>query len=142
MNEELILNVETLNPYVIGAVAYVEQLENGAKITIVDKNGTTTATVYDGTDCKSISSIVLNDDYTLTINYTDGDATTTGSIRGETGDSGVYYGEEEPSDPAVNVWVDPTDGFNIPNPPTADGTYVLQATVLNGTTTYSWVSAE
>ncbi len=32
-----------------------------------------------------ISSTVLNDDYTLTINYTDGTSVTTGSVRGETG---------------------------------------------------------
>ncbi len=142
MNEELILNVETLNPYVIGAVAYVEQLPNGAKITIVDKNGTTTATVNDGKDGKSISSIVLNDDYTLTINYEDGDSTTTGSIRGATGASGVYVGDEEPTDPDVNVWVDPTDNFNLPEPPTEDGTYVLHLTVLNSVPTYSWVMVE
>ena len=35
-----------------------------------------------------ISSIVLNGDYTLTINYTDGNSTTTASIRGETGATG------------------------------------------------------
>ena len=142
MNEELILNVETLNPYVIGAVAYVEQLPNGAKITIIDKNGTTTATVNDGKDGKSISSIVLNDDYTLTINYEDGDSTTTGSIRGATGESGVYVGEEEPTDPAVNVWVDPSDGYSVPAPPTEDGVYILEATVVNGTPTLLWVNSE
>ena len=35
-----------------------------------------------------ISSIVLNPDYTLTINFTDGTSTTTGSIRGATGPQG------------------------------------------------------
>ena len=29
----------------------------------------------------------------------------------------------------------------IPNSPTADGTYNLSVTVVNGTPTYSWVSA-
>lgn len=35
-----------------------------------------------------ISSIVLNQDYTLTINFTDGTSTNTASIRGEKGDKG------------------------------------------------------
>jgi hypothetical protein len=38
------------------------------------------------------------------------------SLKGETGDSGVYLGEEEPTDPHVNVWVNPegitTDDIN------------------------------
>jgi len=110
-NEEIILNVETNNPYVIGAVAYVEQLANGAKITIIDKNGTTTATVDDG---NGIQSVTLNDDYTLTIYYTDGTSVTTTSIRGETGESGVYCGSVMPTDPDVNVWVDPSgDGGSV-----------------------------
>ena len=110
MNEELILNVSENSPYVIGARAYVTQTENGAVITIIDKEGTTTATVLNGVDGRSISSITLNDDYTLTILYTDGTTEDTSSIRGETGASGVYCGEEEPIDPDVDVWVDPSDG--------------------------------
>lgn len=107
-NEELILNVETTNPYVIGAVAKVEQLPNGALITIVDKNGTTTATVLNGVDGTGIASATLNEDYTLTLLFTDGTSTTTESIRGATGESGVYCGETEPTNPDVNVWVDTT----------------------------------
>lgn len=109
-NEEIILNVETNSPYVIGARAYVEQTEDGAVITIVDKEGTTTATVHNGT---GIQSVTLNADYTLTIFYTDGTSVTTTSIRGEKGESGVYIGSEEPSDPDINVWVDP-DGEPYP----------------------------
>lgn len=30
-----------------------------------------------------------------------------GLTKGDTGDSGVYMGEEEPTDPDVNVWIDP-----------------------------------
>ena len=139
MNEEIILNVTENSPYVIGAVAYVEQLEDGAKITIIDKNGTTTAVVNDG---NGIQSVTLNEDYTLTIYYTDGTSVTTTSIRGETGASGVYVGEETPTNPDVDVWIDPTGGYDIPAPPLEDGTYVLQATVEDGTPTLSWVSAE
>lgn len=32
-----------------------------------------------------------------------------------------------------------TDGVNIPNPPTTDGTYTLKCTVASGVATYSWV---
>lgn len=107
-NEELILNVETNSPYVIGAVAKVEQLPNGALITITDKSGTTTATVLNGVDGTGIASATLNADYTLTLLFTDGTSMTTTSIRGATGESGVYCGADEPTNPDVNVWVDPT----------------------------------
>lgn len=113
-NEELILNVETTNPYVIGAVAKVEQLPNGALITIVDKNGTTTATVLNGVDGTGIASATLNDDYTLTLLFTDGTSTTTASIRGATGESGVYCGATEPTNPDVDVWIDTSgDPYDI-----------------------------
>lgn len=36
------------SPYYVGARAYVTQLEDGATITCIDKDGTTTATVHDG----------------------------------------------------------------------------------------------
>lgn len=113
-NEELILNVETTNPYVIGAVAKVEQLPNGALITIVDKNGTTTATVLNGVDGTGIASATLNEDYTLTLLFTDGTSTTTASIRGATGESGVYCGATEPTNPDVDVWIDTSgDPYDI-----------------------------
>ena len=95
-----------------------------------------------------IASAVLNNDYTLTITFTDGTSYTTPSIRGvqgeqgiqgiqgeqgiqgiqgeqgvqgiqgiqgETGDSGVYIGNNAPSDNDVNVWIDTDDddGFDI-----------------------------
>lgn len=34
-------------------------------------------------------------------------------IKGETGDSGVYVGTDEPTDPNVNVWIDPDGGADI-----------------------------
>jgi len=35
--------------------------------------------------------------------------------KGETGESGVYYGEETPTDPKVNVWIDPNgSGESVP----------------------------
>ena len=43
----------------------------------------------DGEDGNGIASCVLNPDYTLTINYTDGTSYTTESIRGEKGETGA-----------------------------------------------------
>lgn len=45
-----------------------------------------------------ISSVVLNSDYTLTINYTDGTSTTTGSVRGEQGSQGIKGDKGEKGD--------------------------------------------
>lgn len=41
---------EQFDPFYVGATAKVEQLASGALITCKDKDGTTTAQVYDGTD--------------------------------------------------------------------------------------------
>ena len=47
---------------------------------------------YDlGDIVKNIASIVLEDDYSLIINFTDGTSYKTGSIRGEKGDAGVSF---------------------------------------------------
>lgn len=46
--ENITLTVDVGTPFVVGAQAYVEQLEDGALITMVDKNGKTTAKVDDG----------------------------------------------------------------------------------------------
>lgn len=56
-----------------------------------------------------ISSTVLNNDYTLTINYTNGTSTTTSSIRGakgETGDTGATgpTGPQGPQGPQGNTY--------------------------------------
>lgn len=72
-------------------VVTVSEIEGGHSITIQDKTTTNTFNVMDGTDGgtgatgNGISSVVLNSDYTLTINYTNGTSTTTTSIRGESG---------------------------------------------------------
>lgn len=47
-NQKGARNVENNNPYYVGARAYVEQIENGAIVTVIDKDGTTTATIYNG----------------------------------------------------------------------------------------------
>lgn len=67
-----------------------------------------------------ITDVTMNPDYTVTIEYGDGESYTTPVIRGERGEqgeqgqdgadgeSGVYYGENPPTDPDVNVWIKPT----------------------------------
>lgn len=93
-------------------VVSVATITGGHRITITDKNGTKTVDVLDGkngTDGKpgtdgspgrdgsngadgkdgnGIKSVVLNADYTLTLNLDDGTAYTTDSIRGATGTAG------------------------------------------------------
>lgn len=77
--------------------ANVEQTDSGAIIHIYDKNGHTFATVEngknggDGKDGNGIKSAVLNDDYTLTLTFDDGNSYTTPSIRGATGADGKDY---------------------------------------------------
>lgn len=104
----------------------------------------------DGTDGNGIESAVLNSDYTLTLTFTDGTSYTTPSIRGvqgeqgiqgiqgiqgDTGDSGVYIGTTTPTDPDVNVWVDPSDTtLSIPAPSSPSNGDFL---VYNGT---AWVA--
>ena len=56
-----------------------------------------------------IDTIVFNADYTLTFNMTNGETFTTGSIRGEQGESGIHIGADAPSDENKSVWID-TDG--------------------------------
>lgn len=69
-----------------------------------------------GEDGIGITSVEMNNDYTLTIGYGDGDSYTTPSIRGEQGEqgqqgedgqSGVYIGDEPPVDDDINVWINP-----------------------------------
>ena len=64
-----------------------EQITGGAVITITDLHGTHTVTLYNGADGRGIANTVLNDNYTLTITYTDGTSYTTPSIRGAQGRS-------------------------------------------------------
>ena len=69
----------------------VSSITGGHRITITDANGTQTVDVMDGDKGDTgngIASVVLNDDYTLTINYTNGQSYTTTSIRGAKGDKG------------------------------------------------------
>lgn len=112
------------------------QTDTGAVITITDIDGTHTVTLENGLDGRGIVGTVLNEDYTLTITFTDGTTYTTPSIRGAQGDkgdtgdkgdkgdkgeSGVYVGTAEPTDPDINVWIDPSGTRTVHDVP-AGGT--------------------
>ena len=57
--------------------------------------------------------------------------------KGETGDSGVYYGTTTPTDPDVNVWINPSGtGINIPTVTSTDNGKVMR--VVNG----AWAASE
>lgn len=66
---------------------------------------------------------MLNNNYTLTINFTDGTQYITPPIRGQqgekgdqggVGESGVYIGAEEPTNEDIKVWVDTDEeGFDV-----------------------------
>ena len=98
----LALSVDIGNPYYIGAKVTVEQTPTGAIVTAIDKDGTTTAVIANGEKGDTgatgatgetgngIESISMNSDYTMTIEYTNGDGYTTPSIRGEKGEKGDY----------------------------------------------------
>ena len=62
---------------------------NHVTVTITDIDGEHVFLIYDGEDGVGIASVTLNDDYTLTITYTDGNGYTTSSIRGAQGAQGA-----------------------------------------------------
>lgn len=90
------------SPYYVGARAYVTQTAGGAIVTVIDKDGTTTATILNGTngtngqdgngiaDISKTGSSANVDEYTIT--YTDGTTETfyvTNGIDGQDGTDGV-----------------------------------------------------
>ena len=97
------VNTDNGSPYYVGARAYVTQTANGAVITIIDKEGTTTANIVngingtngtngrdgidgiDGVDGVGITSIEQNEDGTLTILLDNGSSYITEPLKGEDG---------------------------------------------------------
>lgn len=92
-------------------------VEGGTLLTITDIDGAHTATILngaegapgadgedgsDGADGVGIASVELNDDYTLTFTYTDGDSTTTGSVRGPQGEPGQDGEDGADGNPGVD----------------------------------------
>ena len=97
-------------PKIVNDYWYIWDATNREYVnTNVDANG------IKGDTGNGIASIALNDDYTLTITFTDDTTYTTSSIRGQqgekgdTGESGVYIGTEEPTDEDIKVWIDIDD---------------------------------
>jgi hypothetical protein len=74
-------------------IANVSQTDDGAVISITDKEGTTTATITNGKDGEDGYTPIKGKD------YFDG-------AKGEPGASGVHIGNDEPPENA-NVWVNP-----------------------------------
>ena len=104
MSNEITLNIGentervTMTPKVqdrfyVGAKAKVEQLDNGVRVTTTDKDGTTTATVFngkngvDGINGVGIEHIDFNG-YTMNIRLTNGAEIHSASLRGEKGEIG------------------------------------------------------
>lgn len=75
----------------ISPVVTFERVTGGAVVTVEDIDGVKTVNLYDGEDGDdgvSIQSVQLNDDYTLTIYFSNGQSVTTTSIRGAQGEQG------------------------------------------------------
>ena len=124
------------SPYYVGARAYVTQTAGGATVTVIDKDGTTTATIangtngtngQDGADGNGITSIDLTSTVgnvdTYTITYTDGTTDTfevTNGVDGQDGADGA----------------DGADGFSpIATVSKSGDTATISITDANGTTT-------
>lgn len=48
----------------------------------------------------------------MQIKDSDGNFIAVPAIQGPAGQSGVYYGTEEPTDPSINLWVDPSGSLS------------------------------
>lgn len=90
-------------------IATVTQTEDGATISIQDANGTTTAKVSNGAPGRQGDPGPQGEPGKDGAPGKDGQDGAPGAKgeKGETGDSGVYIGQTEPTDPDVNVWIDP-----------------------------------
>lgn len=121
------LNTQNGNPYYVGARAYVEQNEDGATITIIDKEGETTATVNNGADgatgatgadgvgIESIdktSTVGLVDTYTIT--YTDDSTSTFDVTNGKDAENAITDVEVD----GVSVVTDGVAEITMPTVPT------------------------
>ena len=88
------------SPYYVGARAYVTQNEDGATVTVIDKEGTTTADIFngqdgaDGQDGFSPTATVTKSGDTATITITDKDGTTTAEVYdGSSGGASAFVAE-------------------------------------------------
>lgn len=103
---DVIDGIDGVNPSI-----QVEDIHGGHRVTLTDKDGPVTVDVIDGIDGISPVAVVTKNDGTATISITDKNGTTTAQITdGIDGESGVFVGNTEPSNPNVNVWINPDEG--------------------------------
>jgi hypothetical protein len=137
----------------------VTTVSGGHRVSITDKSGTKTFTVMNGAvgDSVTVSSVkhsdedggsnvvTFSDGKTVTIKngnkgdpftYEDFTAEQLAALKGKDGDdgaSGVHIGSETPTDPSVNVWIDPDgepSGYEEWEFTLADGSTVTKRVVL------------
>lgn len=104
--------------------AKVEKSGDTTTITITDASGTTTAEVKDGAtgqaagfgnptasidDNTGTPEVIITASGEDTAKVFDFQFKNLKGGQGETGESGVYIGDDEPTDPDINVWIAPDD---------------------------------
>jgi len=141
INQNININIDDIKTdvIIIDDVEYVIDIKEEPKCEIILDSHNPEG--QKGDTGNGISSAVLNDDYTLTLYFTDGTSYTTPSIRGATGDSGVYIGTTEPTDPEVKVWLNPdgTQGKTSQLINDGEGTepFITDSDVGNATITFT-----
>lgn len=111
----------------------VNNITGGHQIIITDKTGNHSFNVLDGED-GTTPVITASKSGTVTTIYANGTAigTINDGNEGETGQSGVYVGENAPTDPDVNVWIDTDgEGDDVVTDVQIDGTSIIDQGVAN-----------
>lgn len=116
-NMDIILTITPNNmvPATYSNVIELQVVSNGVTYThnisvIPSADGTV------GADGVSVTETKLNGNGELIITLSNGTETNVGKIvgdKGDTGNSGVYVGSEEPTDPNVSVWIDTAGETNV-----------------------------
>ena len=94
---------------------------NGTTLQVTSASGTSSADLKGDTGDPGVS--VTHQWNGTTLEVTSASGTSSADLKGETGDSGVYVGSTEPTDPNVNVWIDPDGG---PDYSVEEWTFVLE----------------
>ena len=94
---------------------------NGTTLQVTSASGTSSADLKGAKGDPGVS--VTHQWNGTTLQVTSASGTSSADLKGETGDSGVYVGSTEPTDPNVNVWIDPDGG---PDYDVEEWTFVLE----------------
>ena len=78
---------------------------NGTTLEVTSASGTSSADLKGAQGDPGVS--VTHQWNGTTLQVTSASGTSSADLKGETGDSGVYIGSTEPTDPNVNIWIDP-----------------------------------